>query len=493
MNIEGNFEDLQKAFGERKFSSTDLVRYNLERIKLFDRTGPEINAVITINEKAIQIAGELDRERVSSGARGPLHGITMVLKDNFNTSDMPTTSGCKALEHCRPRYDSFLVRKLREAGAIILAKVNLHELARSGTTVGSMIGQTRNPYDLTRTPGGSSGGTAAAIAAGYAVAGMGADTVNSVRSPASAVCLVGFRPTRGLLSRAGIMPVALSQDTAGPITASVVDAAHILDAVAGYDPDDIATAWCLGNMSEKYSAFLKPGNLKGIRLGLPVDNIGSDPEVLSIVRKALRDLEDLGAEIIDISDKALGTDRIIAECDVIPFETKPNLNSYFESLGSDSPVHGIEELLASNKVHESVRKGLEEAAGLSDPLEMMEYKERLLRGAALRDKVLKLMADNGLDALVYPHQQVLVAKIGEPQLGRNGILSAVTGFPAITVPGGFSGAAGTAPMGVPVGMEFFGRPWNEALLLSIAHAYESRTRHRRPPIPDAAVLGIPNE
>ncbi|MDB5775822.1 MAG: Amidase [Herbaspirillum sp.] len=481
--LEANIQSIQKALAAKKISSEDLVKFYLARIDKYDQQGPKLNAVITLNPKALEEAKALDTERRTKGPRGPLHGIPVVLKDNYDTFDMPTSGGNKAMANSQPAKDAFLAKKLRDAGAIIIAKTNLHELARAGTTMSSRGGQTLNPYDLTRTPGGSSGGTADAVAANFAVAGMGSDTVNSVRSPASAVNLVGFRPTYGLLSRSGIIPAALTQDMAGPLTRSVADAAVMLNVLAGVDPTDAITAAARGHIAADYTAFLKKNGLKGKRLGVVQAIVGTDPEVNKVFNKALDDLKAQGAEIIYIQDPNFDAGKISKECDVQVYESNPNLDDYFKTLGPNAPIHSSAELIATGTLDKSIQKLMNDSQALmpnnlSDP----NYKKALENGAALRVLVKKTMDDNKLDAMIYPHQQVLVAKIADGgQPGRNGILASIAQTPAITVPGGFSTPNADAALGVPVGIEFMGRQWSEPKLIEIAYAYEQATKHRRLP------------
>jgi amidase len=480
--LEASILDLHEALNSGLLTSLEIVDYYLHRITKYDQQGPKLNSIITLNPKASRQAEALDQERREKGSRSPLHGIPIVLKDNIDTSDLPTTGGSQPLVHLHPQRDAFITKKLREAGAIILAKVNLHELARLGFTVSSLRGQTLNPYDLTRTPGGSSGGTAVAVAANFAAAGIGTDTVNSVRSPASATNLVGFRPTKGLISCQGLIPAALTQDTAGPITRSVQDSAILLDAMAGYDPQDPFTAWNIGHIPETYTAFLKINGLQGKRLGLLKTNFGTHSEVLKVMRQATQDITALGAEVIDIYQPQLETTSVFRRADVQKYETKPQLNAYLKSRGSESTRLSLQDLLHSGLLHKSIIPGLEETNALKNGLILPEYKDCLLEAASIRNTVVKVMADYRLDALCYPHQQVLVSKTTlADQPGRNGILASVTGFPAVTVPAGFSAPTEEAPAGVPVGIEFLGRPWTEPLLLEIAYSYEQATRHRKLP------------
>ena len=359
--LETSIQVLQQGLATGKVTSVDLVKFYLARIDKYDQQGPKLNCLITINPNALKEAIALDQERKTKGPRGPLHGIPIVLKDNFDTFDLPTTGGNKAMAKSQPSKDAFLTKKLRDAGAILIAKVNLHELARAGTTMSSLTGQTLNTYDLTRTPGGSSGGTASAVAANFALAGMGTDTVNSVRSPASAESLVGFRPTYGLLSRSGIIPAALTQDMAGPITRTVADAAILLNVLAGIDPTDPVTAAATGHIPTDYTTYLKKEGLQGKRLGVVMAIVGKDLEVSKIFNKALEDLTALGAEVVDIEDPNFDTVKILTECDVQVYESNPNLDDYLKTLGPNAPVHNCIELIASGTLDQSIQKLLNES------------------------------------------------------------------------------------------------------------------------------------
>src|SRR6058998_1029338 len=302
---EATISATHTAFAAGKINCVQLVRAYLNRIEAYDHSGPSLNAIITINPKALETAAEMDRVAAANTTTlRPLHCIPVILKDNYDTADMPTTGGSVTLAESIPPRDAFVVRKLREAGALILAKANLMELARGGTTVSSLGGQTRNPYDLSRTPGGSSGGTGAAIAASFAIGGTGSDTGQSIRSPASAQSLVGLRPTRGLISRIGIIPLSTTQDEAGPITRTVEDAARMLDVMAGYDPDDPITAFGVPKIPKTYTAFLDRDGLKGARIGVLMDFFGHDPihrEVNAVVESAIANMKSIGAEIVRVS------------------------------------------------------------------------------------------------------------------------------------------------------------------------------------------------
>ncbi|MCF6465445.1 amidase [Clostridium sp. Cult2] len=454
----------------------------MERIEKYDRNGPKINSVITINPKALEIAHDLDERFKESGIKGPLHGIPVLLKDNVNTKDMPTTAGSIALEGIIPSEDAFITEKLKKAGAIILAKVNLHEFAVWGETISSVLGQTLNPYDLTRTPGGSSGGTSAGIAADFGIIGLGTDTINSIRSPASACSLVGLRPTVGLISRAGIVPYSLTQDTAGPIMRTVEDTAKVLDIIAGYDPIDPATAWSIGHIPKSYTKYLRKDGLQGKRIGILNSFFGTKnihKEVNAIIFNCLDDIKKNGGILIHIKEY-IDADKLVNEVSVHLHELKPHLNLYLEKLGSKSKVHSLNDIIISGKYH----KGIEENIKYAETLDINSdiYNRRLIKRFETQNTVMEIMAKYDLDAIAYPHQKRPVVKIGESQVDRNGVLSSVTGFPSIVVPAGFTQPTDTAPIGVPVGIEFLGRRLSEPILLEIAYAFEQTTKYHKPPV-----------
>ena len=453
----------------------------LKRIAEFDQKGPALNAVILLNPRALEIADEMDAAFRQKGFMGSLHGIPLLLKDNVDTGDMDTTGGSLSLKGFRPEDDAFITKKLKAAGALILAKVNLHEFAIWGETASSILGQTLNPYDLTRTPGGSSGGTGAGLAANFGTVGIGSDTINSIRSPASACSLVGIRPTIGLVSRDGIIPYSLTQDTAGPITRTVADAVAVLEAIAGYDPDDAATAWSVEQVPETYTKYLDPKGLQGKRIGVLRSFFGTGTEhqeVNAAIEKCLEAMRARGAEIIEVKD-AIDANYLVSEVSVHLYDLKDHLNSYLNILGSKAEVHSLSDVIASGKYHPGIEANIKKAETLST--DSPEYRERLVKRAALQTQTMKLLADYKLDALVYPHQKRLVVPVGQTQIERNGVLGSVTGFPSIVVPGGFSAATESAPIGVPIGLEFLGRPWSEPILIQIAYAFELATKLRRPP------------
>ena len=479
---EATIATIHAALGSGRLTCPQLVRSYLDRIDAYDHKGPQLNAILTVNPRAMQIAAAMDQAHRPGAALPPLHCIPVILKDNYNTFDLPTTGGSVTLKGFIPPRDAFVVKRLRDAGAIILAKANLTELARGGTTVSSLGGQTKNPYDLTRTPGGSSGGTGAAIAANFGVLGTGSDTGQSIRSPASALSLVGLRPTRGLISRDGIIPYSPTQDEAGPIVRTVDDAARMLDAIAGYDPADPITAFSAKRIPKSYTASLTKDGLAGARIGMLSDFFGRDPvhrEVNAVVESAIGRMKAAGAEMIRLSLPNI--DALTRNLSVTSFEFKTAFNRYLASLGPRAPVKSLDEFIARGEFHPSLRSGLEADARVVDGLNSADYKVQLLRRDALRQAVMTVIAANRLDAILYPHQRRLVVPIGEDQVDRNGVLSNSTGFPAIVFPGGFSAPTASAPGGVPVGIELLGAEWSEPVLLALAYSFQEQARIRRPP------------
>jgi amidase len=488
--MEASIDEIHRGFASGKLTCHGLVQQYLDRIKAYDQQGPTLKAMLYVNPNVLEQADAIDKEfkdkQFKRGAKlKPLQCIPVVLKDNFETFDMPTTGASLALKGMQPSKDAFTVARLRQNGALILGKTNMHELALAGLTVSSLGGQTRNPYELSRTPGGSSGGTGAALAANFATVGTGSDTMNSIRSPASANSLVGIRPTRGLISRAGVIPVSFTQDAAGPLARSVGDVAVMLDVMAGYDPDDPVTALGIGRVPATYTASLDRNGLKGARLGVLRTLFGTGPdhqEVNHVMANALEALKKQGAILVEIDDAAFDTGKLISDLDVQKYEYKFDLNNYLKSQ-PDPPVHSLAELIASGEYHKpSVEKFLASAEAYENGLNEPDYKDRRVKIDDLRVQLANLMAKNKAVALVYPHQKRLPVMIGEPtQAERNGILAALTGFPAITVPAGFSMPTESAPIGVPVGIEFLGQPFSEPQLLRIAYSFEQATHARKPP------------
>lgn len=479
---EATIAQVHQCMKNRTLTCRQLVEEYLARIEAYDQQGPKLNTVVTINPNALEEADVLDRKFSTDGLLGPLHGVPVMLKDNCNTFDLPTTGGSASLKGFTPEDDAFITRRFRESGALILAKVNLHEFAIWGETISSILGQTLNPYDLTLTPGGSSGGTGASIAANFGMVGIGTDTINSIRSPASANNLVGIRPTIGLVSRDGIIPYSFTQDTAGPICRTVEDAVRVLEVIAGYDRADDETAWSVGRMPPSYGMFLKTDGVKGRRIGVLESFFGTQEihgETSTVVKTAVDAMKDLGAQIVSL-DEEIDSGHLVSQVSVHLHDLKDHLNTYLKALPKSASVHSLEEVLASGKYHLGIEENLKTAMALST--ETPEYNQRLVERSRLQTRIMKLMADRRLDTVVYPHQQQLVCKVGGSQIGRNGVLGSVTGFPSICVQVGFSEPLKTAPIGVPIGMEILGRPFGEAALIEIAYGFEQATHHRKPPV-----------
>ena len=483
-DAEATIAQIHAAFASGEISCVGLVTGYLGRIDAYDDQGPELNAILTANPRALDVAAALDvRYAADADGVGPLHCIPVIVKDNFDTADLATTGGSVTLAESYPVDDAFIVRRLRDAGALVIAKSNLTELARGGLTVSSLGGQTRNPYDLTRTPGGSSGGTGAAIAAGFGVLGTGSDTGQSIRSPASAQSLVGLRATRGLVSRDGVIPNSPTQDEVGPITRTVEDAARMLDVIAGYDPADPITAFGVSHIPDSYAETLDADGLRGARIGAVMDLFGTEAiheEVNAVTEAAIAEMEANGATVVRV--RIPNFTEITQDVAVVQFESKEAFNEYLADLGPNAPVASLEEFVSRGEFHESIRQDLELTVRVEDGLNDPEYQRRLIRRQNLRQAVMTLMADNDLEALLYPHQRRLVAAIGDPQLERNGLLSNATGLPAITIPGGFSPPTASAPQGVPIGIELLGAEWGEPVLLGLAFAFERAAAVRKPPL-----------
>ena len=481
---EASIADEQKAMTEGRVTSKALVEAYLARIAAFDRQGPRLNALITVNPNALREAEALDRERAAKGPRGPLHGIPVLVKDNYSTADMQTTAGTMALLGFVPKSDAFQVRKLREAGAVIIAKSNLHELASGITTVGSAFGQTLNPYDPSRNPGGSSGGTGAAIAASLAAAGMGSDTCGSIRIPSSVNNLVGLRPTKGLSSIAGIVPLSTTQDVGGPLARSVADLAVMLDATIGEDPADPATKLPAGQTRPKFAEALGGASLKGARIGILEPLFGDaadDQEVIRIVRGSIDELKKEGATAVPVPMPELTA--ALDGSSVINSEFKEDLAKYLAGSGNP-PVHSLEEIVRGGLYHAALG-GVLNLRVASKGRDSREYQIAMAKRTAIQQMMLKLMEDQKLDALLYPTLRRKPARVGDPQGGSTCQLSASTGFPAISMPAGFTAD------GLPVGVELMGRAFDDGKLVSYAYAYEQAAHHRRPPARTPALHGAP--
>jgi amidase len=474
-----------------RFSATYLVRRYIERIESLDRAGPATNNVLAINPDALEIAKRLDAERSGGRRRGPLHGIPVIIKDNIDTADgMMTTAGSLALLGARPARDAFVVERLRAAGAIILGKANLSEWAnfrstRSSSGWSGRGGQGKNPYALDRNPCGSSSGSGASVSANFCAAAIGTETNGSVVCPSSANSVVGIKPTVGLVSRSGIIPISHSQDTAGPMCRTVADAATLLSAMAGVDERDPATPHARGHIEEDYTRFLDPDGLRGVRMGVPRQRYtGYSEETDRIFEDALQAMRDAGAEIVDPADIPTAGDMNQPSFQVLLYEFKADLNDYLAGLGDAAPVKSLAELIEFNEAHRDLempyfRQELFERAQEKGPLSEPEYIDALEKARRLSgpDGIDKVMEENQLHALVAPTGSPawpIDLVNGDHFLGGSSSPAAISGYPNICVPAGYS-------FGLPVGISFFGRAWSEPTLIRIAYAFEQATQVRRPP------------
>jgi amidase len=484
--------DLNHAFDAGALTAEKLVQLCLARIAAYDRQGPSLRAVLTLNPKALDTARALDAERKAKGPRSPLHGIPIVLKDNYNTADLPTTGGSLLLEGSLPPEDAFLVRKLRAAGAIVLAKVNMSEFA-SGPALSSLGGQMLNPHDLTRTPSGSSGGTGVAIAAGYATLGMGTDTGGSIRGPSSSNGIVGLKPTHGLLSRSGIIPLSLSFDTGGPMARSVSDVAIALGVLTGVDPADAATAKSQGRFETDYTKYLKADALKGARVGIARDFLGADADVDWVVDASLDAMRKAGATVVDVRyPKWLLDVKEDFYAAVRRPEFPAQIAAYLATLGPRYPKTLAEMIERSSQITALRADGAGPNPGRwtlfkreleSGTLDDYRYTSVHEHGLAMvREIVNGIIATQTLDAIVYPtssRRPGLIAETGAP--GGSAVPGAasianLTGFPDLIVPAGFTGD------GLPVGLSFFGPAFSEPKLLALGYSFEQATHARRRPV-----------
>jgi amidase len=502
---EATIADLQRDMVSGKQTSHSITAAYLERIAAMDRQGPSLHSVIETNPDALAIADSLDRERKQKGQRGPLHGIPVLIKDNIDTADrMTTTAGSLALEGSIPLRDSFVAQRLREAGAVILGKTNLSEWANFRSTHSSSGwsgrgGQARNPYVLDRNPCGSSSGSGAATSANFAAISVGTETDGSVVCPSSANGLVGIKPTLGLISRAGIIPIAHSQDTAGPMARTVTDAAILLTALAGVDSRDSATAVSKGHASPDYTKFLNADGLKGARIGVMREKFfGFNDSVDALMATAIDDIKRLGAVVVDPTEIPTNGKYDDTELEVLLYEFKADLNKYLASLGPKAPVKTMADIIAFNEKNKD--------------REMPYFAQELMvrsqaKGPLTEKKYLDALAKNhrmsrteGIDAVMIKHKLDAIITVtggpawvtdvinGDHYTGGYSTASAVAGYPHITVPVGFA-------FGLPCGMSILGRAWSEPKLISIADAFEEASKHRRAPkfIPTLGADMIPNE
>ena len=489
---EATISQLQAALESGQLTAERLAELYIERIDALDRHGPRLNSVIEINPDALEIARALDRERAEKGARGPLHGIPVLIKDNIATADrMQTTAGSLALVGSRVSRDAFVARKLREAGAVILGKTNLSEWANfrgDGSSSGwsGRGGQTRNPYVLDRTPCGSSSGSGAAIAANLAGASLGTETDGSILCPSAINSLVGIKPTLGLTSRAGVVPIAHSQDTVGPMTRTVTDAAIVLGAIVGIDERDPATADSNGLYHNDYTKFLDTDGLRGARIGIPRQHyFGYSAKADAIVNAAIERMRELGAEIIDNADIPTAKQMRSSESEmtVLLYEFKADLNAYLAEL-LDSPVRSMADVIAFNEAHaeqELLYFGHDLMIKAQDTtsLEDQRYLDALAenRRLAREEGIDAVMTEYRLDALVMPTTGpawCIDLINGDHHTGGSSQPAALAGYPAITVPAGYT-------FELPIGITFMGRAFSEPVLIKLAYAFEQATQARHAP------------
>ena len=486
--LENDITQIQQGYKNGSFTIKEVVLAYLERIDRIDRNGPALNSIIQVNPDAVQIAEALDREMSQGKIRGPLHGIPVLLKDNIDTHDkMATTGGSRALINSYPLKDSYVAKQLKEAGAVIIGKANLSEWANfrgqlSTSGWSGAGGLTKNPYVLSRNPCGSSSGSAVAVSANLAMLAIGTETDGSIVCPSHNNGIVGIKPTVGLISRSGVIPISFTQDTPGPMARTVRDAAICLGILTGVDPADEKTVAGEGKFYRDYTQFLKEDGLKGKRIGLYKAPLGINFKVDTLLYKAVEFMKSQGAEIIEvkeISNSSVGDYSF----EIMLFEYKDGLNKYFQSLGPDAPIKNIEELMVFNRADSIELKYFNQRY-----LEMAQEKGDLAQDAYLEalKKMMKGSREEGIDRVMNENNlDAIIAPTGSPawitdlingdfyQFGSSSP-AAQAGYPSITVPMGFV-------EDLPVGISFFGRAWSEALLLEIAYAFEFGTKHRKMP------------
>lgn len=487
---EMTITELQRGYAEGRYTISDVVKTYIERINEIDNNGPELNSVIIINPDALAIAEELDKELKDGKSRGPMHGVPVILKDNIDTRDrMPNTAGATVLRNSFPDKDSFIAKKLREAGAVIIAKANLSEWANFRADVSSsgwsgIGGQTKNPYVLDRNPCGSSSGSGVSVSANLCMIAIGTETNGSIVCPSNNNGIVGLKPTVGLLSRSGIIPISFTQDTPGPMGRTVQDVAIALGALTGTDSSDTKTLAAAGKFltGTGYSGNLKTDGAKGKRIGLLKKSLGYSDKVDTLMYETIKWLRSNGAEVIDIEmpeESKYGN----ASFEVMLYEFRDGLNNYFAGLGEDAPVKSVTELIEFNR-KDSVElryfdQKLLEMADKKGDLFSPDYQKALAKmlKATRENGIDKVMDENKLDAILAPTGSPAWKTdllLGDHFIGGSSSPAAVAGYPAITVPMGFI-------ENLPVGVTFFGRAWSEPVLLEIAYSYEQGTRHRKAP------------
>ena len=476
--VDTTIAEIHQAIRSGKITCRQLVEAYLKRIDAYDQP-TRLNSIVVVNPQALAEADRLDEEFKRTKKLRPLHGIPVIVKDNYDTKDLQTTGGSMALKGSTPPDDAFQVRRIREAGAIVLAKSNMAEWAFSPMlTESSIAGVTRNPYDLERVPAGSSGGTAAAVAANLGAVGLGTDTGNSIRGPSSHNALVGIRSTMGLTSRDGIIPLYLRNDIGGPMARTVEDAVRVFEVIAGYDPADPITKASAGKIPKNYTQFLKKNGLKGARLGVfrrYIDAPTTDPQIKELVAKAIVDLKAQGAVIVDPFDLP-NYDELTKDiwCNSFHYD----VNNYLASLGEKGKYKNLAAIVESGLYSPYIERRLKDAIKTTPQSPPCKDLYSDPRSVAFREALLKAMEKDRLDAVIYPTWSNPPRKIGDLQspAGDNSqMLSPQTGFPAITAPMGFTNSS------LPAGLTFLGRLFSEPDLIKFVYAYEQATKHRRAP------------
>lgn len=482
-------DDINKAFDAGALTSEKLVQLYLNRIDAYDKKGPKINSVITLQPKALELARALDAERKQKGARSKLHGVPVVLKDLFDTTDLPTSAGFLPLKDSRPIHDATVVKRLRDAGAIVLAKVNMSDwfgVPKPGDQ-STVLGRTSNPYNLALTPGGSSGGTGAALAATFAQVGLGSETGVSIRNPTANNSVVGLAPTRGLIPRTGQVMTSFTQERAGPMARSVYDVAALTDVVAGFDAEDLLTISIPGKTpTQSYTTFLDKDALRGARIGVFRDLFRKGPqhaEGVALVEAAVAQMKAAGAVVVDQVSTGIDLFPLLEETRTNYYEAQFSYDLYFRRLGPNAVIHNMDELIAKggDLVKPSIVQGYREFNSL---MHHPDFLARRDTQETLKDAVVHLMDKYRLDVLVHPFKSLPPERHEDRRVAeKDNPLSSVTGLPAVLVPAGY-----TKKENGPIAIEFLGRPYSEPTLFKLAYAYEQTSKNRKippttPPLP----------